>query len=123
MAWAAAGFSRAPNHGPDATHASEQIRRRTLCRCAVAVLTLRSTVLLLSGAADPAAAGRELLARRDGVLEEQRERQGVDHGSMGMGTAGGNAAGGKECAICMEEYDGQERSWASAGGPSSACFF
>ena len=64
----------------------------------LAVLTLRSMVLLLSGAADPAAAGRELLARRDAMLEERRQS-----------AAPGDKGGGAECAICLEEYDGQER--------------
>ena len=67
-------------------------------------------VRLLAGATDPMAAGVELLARRDCVLEEQSRWQGMVRGDEG--DMSGTKIIPAECAICLEEYDGQERCWA-----------
>ena len=67
-------------------------------------------VRLLAGATDPMAAGGELLARRDCVLEEQSRWQGMVRGVEG--DMSGTKVIPAECAICLEEYDGQERCWA-----------
>ena len=61
----------------------------------LASMVSRSLLKLLAAkdATDPAAAGRELLARRNSVLAEQRSRSG----------------GPGECGVCLEEYDMNER--------------
>ena len=84
----------------------------------LALLPLSGMVRQLAAAADAAASGRALLARRDSVLEEERQgaevcamAKGDSHGgSMGPAAGGGSGA---ECAICLEVYDKQERAWAA----------